>query len=73
MLSKKKTDSVFVWGIILLLCMSTYTMYEFLKLVKEEQRIWNQENKCVQLLVAKEIERKYIVTGGGTCWSVKPK
>ena len=71
--NKSNFDSVFIWGIILMLCISTYTMFEFLILFKEEQRIYNQENKCVQLLVARGIERKYIATGGGTCWSVKPE
>lgn len=69
---KKMFDSVFVWGIIILLGVSTYVMHEFLILFKEEQRIQQQEGKCIAQLISNGIERKYIATGAGTCWSIEP-
>ena len=71
--SSKKVDSVAIWGVILLLIISTYTMHEFLVMYKEEKRVWEQENQCVRTMVAKGIERRYIATGGGTCWSIEPQ
>lgn len=44
--SSKKVDSVAIWGVILLLIISTYTMHEFLVMYKEEKRVWEQENQC---------------------------
>lgn len=70
--NKKKFDSVLVWGIIILLCVSTYVMHEFLILFKEEQRIQQLEGQCIGKLISKGIERKYIATGAGTCWSIEP-
>ncbi len=70
--NKKKFDSVLVWGIIIMLCVSTYVMHEFLILFKEEQRIQQQEGNCIAQLIANGIERKYIATGAGTCWSIEP-